>query len=213
VRQAGVLARLPEIVIRFFISILIHTMYRVKKSGLENIPHEGPAVLVCNHVTFVDALVICSASRRPIRFVMDHQIFKIPVLSFLFRTGRAIPIAPQKEDAALMERAFDDIAQALAHGDLLCIFPEGRLTRTGEMSPFRAGVERILQRSPVPVVPLALRGLWGSFFSRQGGAAMRRPFRRRWSRVELVGGNIVPAVEATAEVLQARVAAMRGDAQ
>jgi 1-acyl-sn-glycerol-3-phosphate acyltransferase len=201
---------IPEFTMRFLIWILVHTIYRVKDSGLENIPDEGPAVLVCNHVSFVDALIIGGTCRRPIRFVMDHHIFKLPILSFVFRTGRAIPIASKKEDPALMERAFDDIAQALAEGDLVCIFPEGRLTSDGEMSPFRPGVERILQRSPVPVVPLALRGLWGSFFSRKGGPAMRRPFRRLWSRVELIGGGLLPGAEATAAILQERVAAMRG---
>jgi 1-acyl-sn-glycerol-3-phosphate acyltransferase len=185
----------------------------MKESGLEHIPDEGPAVLVCNHVSFVDALLIGGACRRPVRFVIDHRIFKIPVLSFIFRTGRAIPIASQKEDAALMERAFDEVARALAEGDVVCIFPEGRLTSSGEMSPFRPGVERIIHRSPVPVVPLALRGLWGSFFSRQGGPAMRRPFRRFWSRVELIAGGAMPAERVTAGALQESVAALRGDAR
>jgi 1-acyl-sn-glycerol-3-phosphate acyltransferase len=202
---------IPEFLMRFLIWILVHTMYRVKESGLEHVPDEGPVVLVSNHVSFVDALLIGGVCRRPVRFVMDHRIFKIPVLSFVFRTGRAIPIAPQKEDAALMERAFDEVARALAEGDVVCIFPEGRLTNTGEMSAFRPGIERIVERSPVPVVPLALKGLWGSFFSRQGGPAMRRPFRRFWSRVELVAGSPVPAEQVTAGGLQATVAALRGE--
>jgi 1-acyl-sn-glycerol-3-phosphate acyltransferase len=203
---------IPEFLMRFLIWMLVHTMYRVKESGLENIPDEGPAVLVCNHVSFVDALLIGGACRRPVRFVMDHHIFKIPVLSFIFRTGRAIPIAPHKEDPALMERAFDEIAKALEERDVVCIFPEGRLTSTGDMGAFRPGVERILARSPVPVIPLALRGLWGSFFSRKGGPAMRHPFRRIWSRIELVAGAAVPPLEASAAVLQERVAALRGAA-
>ncbi len=179
---------IPEFLMRFLIWMLVHTMYRVKETGLAHVPDEGPAVLVSNHVSFVDALLIGGSCRRPVRFVMDHHIFKIPILSFIFRTGRAIPIAPQKEDAALMERAFDEVARALAEGDVICIFPEGKLTSSGEMSPFRPGVERIIARSPVPVVPMALRGLWGSFFSRKDGPAMRRPFRRFWSHVELVAG-------------------------
>ena len=202
---------IPEFLMRFLVWILIHTMYRLKETGLEKVPDEGPAVLVCNHVSFVDALVIAGGCRRPVRFVMDHHIFKVPILSFVFRTGRAIPIASQKEDASLMERAFEDIARALAEGDVVCIFPEGRLTSSGEMGQFRLGIERIIHTSPVPVVPLALRGLWGSFFSRQGGPAMRRPFRRFWSRVELVAGNPVAAEHVTASGLQEAVAALRGD--
>src|SRR5262249_7315455 len=146
----------------------------------------GAAVIVSNHVSFVDALVIAAASRRPIRFVMDHAIYEIPVLNFVFRTGKAIPIASKKEDPARLDRAYDEVAHALAEGELVCIFPEGRLTSDGDLSPFRPGIERIVARTPVPVVPMALRGLWGSFFSRYGGAAMRRPFRRIWSRIEVV---------------------------
>jgi hypothetical protein len=203
---------IPEFLMRFLIWLLVHTIYRVRKRGLEHLPGEGAAVLVCNHVSFVDALVIAAACRRPIRFVMDHSYFNLPVLNFVFRTGRAIPIAPRKEDPTLVEKAFDEVAGALEEGDLVCIFPEGRLTGDGEMGPFRPGIERIVARTPVPVVPLALRGLWGSFFSRKDGRAMHRPFRRFWSRIELVCGAPVPAAEATAAALHERVAALRGEA-
>jgi 1-acyl-sn-glycerol-3-phosphate acyltransferase len=202
---------IPEFLMRFLIWMLVHTVYRVRQRGLEQVPEDGPAVLVCNHVSFVDALVIAAACRRPIRFVMDHAIFRIPVLNFVFRTGRAIPIAPRKENAALMEAAFDEVERALLAGDLVCIFPEGQITRTGELNPFRPGIERVIQRSPVPVVPMALRGLWGSFFSRKDGPAMRRPFRRVWSRIELVAGAPLPPSEANAATLQARVLTLRGD--
>jgi hypothetical protein len=202
----------PEFLMRFIVWLLIHSVYRLEKSGLENIPEKGPAVLVCNHVSFVDALIIAAACRRPIRFVMDHRIFRIPVLSFVFRTGRAIPIAPARENPELLERAYDEIAHALEAGDLIGIFPEGRITDSGEMYPFRPGIRRIIERTPVPVVPLALRGLWGSFFSRMGGAAMTRPFRRGvLSKISLAAGEPLEPAAATPEGLQARVLAMRGD--
>ncbi len=202
---------IPEFLMRFLIWMLVHTVYRLRQRGLEHVPAEGAAVLVCNHVSFVDPLVIAAACRRPIRFVMDHSIFRIPVLNFVFRTGYAIPIAPRKENPALMEAAFDEVERALAAGDLVCIFPEGQITRTGDLNPFRPGVERIVERSPVPVVPMALRGLWGSFFSRKDGPAMRRPFRRVWSRIELVAGAAVSPADANAGALQACVLALRGD--
>jgi 1-acyl-sn-glycerol-3-phosphate acyltransferase len=202
---------IPEFLMRFLIWLLVHTVYRVRQRGLEHVPGEGPAVLVCNHVSFVDALVIAAACHRPIRFVMDHNIFRVPVLNFIFRTGRAIPIAPRKENAALMEAAFDEVERALVAGDLVCIFPEGQITRTGDLNPFRPGIERVIARSPVPVVPMALRGLWGSFFSRKDGHAMRRPFRRIWSRIELVVGAALPPSEATVAALQTRVLTLRGD--
>ncbi len=111
----------------------------------------------------------------------------------------------------MMERAFDEVAKALAEGDLVCIFPEGKITKDGEMNVFRPGIERILARSPVPVVPVALRGLWGSFFSRKGGAAMRRPFRRFWSHVGVVVGDAIAPGDATAAVLEAKVKELRGE--
>jgi len=202
----------PEFLMRFIVWLLIHSVYRLEKSGLENIPESGPAVLVCNHVSFVDALIIAAACSRPARFVMDHSIFRIPVLNFVFRTGRAIPIAPARDNPDLLEKAYDEIARALEAGDIVCIFPEGRITDTGEIYPFRGGVKRIIDRTPVPVVPLALRGLWGSFFSRMGGAAMTRPFRRGvLSKIGMVAGAAVPPQQVTPEGLQEQVLALRGD--
>ena len=202
----------PEFLMRFLIWLLMHTVYRLEKRGLENIPDEGAALIVCNHVSFVDALIIVAASRRPIRFVMDHQIFRMPVLSFIFRTGRMIPIAPRKENPLLLERAYEEIDAALRAGDLVGIFPEGRITDNGDLYPFKPGVTRILARTPVPVVPLALRGLWGSFFSRIDGRAMSRPARLRpWRKVALVGGDVVAPAQATPEFLQQTVHALRGD--
>ena len=202
----------PEFLLRFIIWILIHSVYRLRVQELDQVPDEGPAVVVCNHVSFVDALVIMAACRRPIRFVMDHQIFRWPVLNFVFRTSKAIPIASAKEDPAMMERAFDEVARALDAGDLVGIFPEGKITADGTINPFRPGITRILARNPVPVVPMALRGLWGSFFSRKHGPAMTKPFRRGvFSRIELVMGAAVPAAQALPERLQLDVAALRGD--
>ena len=202
----------PEFLLRFIVWMLIHVLYRLRAKGLEAVPTEGPAVVVCNHVSFVDALVIMAACKRPIRFVMDHTIFGWPVLNFVFRTSKAIPIAPAKENPAMMEGAFDEVAAALSAGDLVGIFPEGKITADGDINPFRPGITRILERNPVPVVPMALRGLWGSFFSRKDGPAMSRPFRRGlFSKIELVGGAAVLATEVTPKRLQAEVTALRGE--
>jgi 1-acyl-sn-glycerol-3-phosphate acyltransferase len=202
----------PEFLMRFIVWMLIHTVYRLDAKDLDRIPDDGPAVIVCNHVSFVDALVITAACRRPIRFVMDHRIFRTPLLSFVFRTNRCIPIASAKEDPALLERAYEQIAHALEAGDLVGIFPEGRITDTGELYPFKSGITRIVARTPVPVVPLALRGLWGSFFSRKDGPAMSRPLRRGlFSRIELVAGERVAPDAATPGALQAIVAGLRGE--
>jgi hypothetical protein len=202
----------PEFLMRFLCWMLIHTVYRLRKTGLDNIPETGAAIITCNHVSFVDALVIAAASPRPIRFVMDHNIFKIPLLSFVFRTGKAIPIASAKEDVAMRDRAFETAAQALKDGDLVGIFPEGRITDTGELYPFRPGVMEILKRQPAPVVPMALCGLWGSFFSRKGGAAMTRPFRRgAFARIELKVAPEWAPQAVTPEGLQIATQELRGD--
>jgi 1-acyl-sn-glycerol-3-phosphate acyltransferase len=208
-----IFVRIPEFLMRLIVWALIHSLYRVEKQDLQNIPASGAAVLVCNHVSFVDALIVAAVSPRPVRFVMDHRIFATPLLSFVFKVGRAIPIAPARDDRALMEAAFDEVARALRAGDLVCIFPEGRLTADGEMNAFRAGIERIVTTTPVPVVPLALRGLWGSYFSRAGGAAMRGLPRRIGARVSIVSGLPVPPEAASAASLQQQVLALRGDAR
>jgi 1-acyl-sn-glycerol-3-phosphate acyltransferase len=203
----------PEFLLRFIVWLLIHSIYRLEKRGIDQVPAEGPALIVCNHVSFVDALVIAAACPRPIRFVMDHRIFRWPILSFVFRHGRAIPIAPAKEDPALKERAIAEAAAALDAGELVAIFPEGHISPDGNIAPFRSGMGEILQRakSGVPVVPMALQGLWGSYFSRIEGRAMSRPFRRGlFSRIGLEVGPPVAAGAATPEAMQQQVAALRG---
>ena len=203
---------IPEFAMRLLIWLLVHTMYRVDKTGLDRIPDEGPAILVCNHVSFVDALVLAGCIRRPLRFVIDYRIFQLPLLSFIFKTANTIPIAPAKENKEMMESAFEQISDALRNGELVCIFPEGKITDDGELSVFKPGVMKALARDPVPVIPLALRGLWGSFFSRAHGSAMSRLFPRGMlSRLELVAGGAIEADTVTPELLQQKVEQLRGE--
>jgi hypothetical protein len=206
-------ALVPEFLMRFLAWILIHSLYRVREQGLDNIPDEGPCVLVCNHVSYVDAVVIAACVRRPVRFVMDHEIFRIPVLSFIFRAMRAIPIAPARVDPALKERAIGEARAALAAGEVVGIFPEGRLTTDGELNTFRPGIQQIVSVVPAPVVPMALRGLWGSLFSHAyQGRALRR-LRSAFSPIAFVVAPPIAAAAATPEVLQAIVLELRGAAR
>lgn len=154
-----------------------------------------------------------AASPRPIRFVMDHRIFAVPVLGRLFRLSGAIPIAPQREDPGVYRAAFSAADAVLADGGLLGLFPEGAITRDGELQPFRGGIMKILGGRPVPVVPVGLQNLWGSYFSRvESGRAMVRPFRRGlWNRVELVVGPPVAAAALTPDGLRDRVRALTAD--
>ncbi|HTU62730.1 MAG TPA: 1-acyl-sn-glycerol-3-phosphate acyltransferase, partial [Polyangiales bacterium] len=204
---------LPEFLLRFLAWLLGRTMYRVKVIGHEQIPTTGPVVVVCNHVAFNDPLVVAGALRRPARFVMDHQIAKTPLLSILFKQGKTIPIAPAHENPELMERAFAKIAEELREGELVCIYPEGKITKTGEMNPFKSGIDRILQESPVPVVPMAVYGLWGSMFSRQGGPAMRKLPKRFRARITIkIGAPIAPDV-ASAHLLEEKVRTLLSEAE
>jgi 1-acyl-sn-glycerol-3-phosphate acyltransferase len=202
----------PEYLLRFVAWVLSRCVYRFRVQGDEHIPVTGAAILVCNHVSFVDAVLLMAASPRPIRFIMDHHIFKVPVLGWLFRLAKAIPVAPRAQDPAAYEAAFDAAARVLAEGDLLCIFPEGGITRDGTLQEFKGGIMKILERTAqqgtaVQVVPMALTNLWGSFFSRvEQGGAMVRPFRRGlFSRVGLNVGAPLPTSDLQPESMRDRV--------
>ena len=202
----------PEFTMRLLIWLVAHTLYRIDRTDLDKIPDEGGAILVCNHVSFVDALVLAGCIRRPIRFVMYYRIFQLPILSFIFKTANTIPIAGAKEDKEMMDNAFGQISEALREGQLVCIFPEGKITDDGEINTFKSGVMWALERDRVPVIPLALRGLWGSFFSRAHGNAMSRLFPRGMlSRLELVAGDPIEADAVTPELLQQNVLQLRGE--
>ena len=207
----------PEYLLRFVAWGMTHFVYRFQVRGAAQIPSEGAAILVSNHVSFVDAILLMTASPRPIRFVMDARIFQTPVLGWLFKLAKAISIAPYKEDAATYEAAFAQAAQVLREGDLLAIFPEGAITRDGQLQRFKPGIMKILEQArsegvEVPVIPMALGNLWGSYFSRievRGGqhVAMVKPLRRGWlNRVSLQVGTAVPGAQVTPEVLHERVA-------
>ncbi|MBP9906563.1 MAG: MFS transporter [Rhodoferax sp.] len=203
----------PEYLLRFVAWVLSRLVYRFRIQGDAYLPTTGAAVLVCNHVSFVDAVLLMAASPRPICFIMDHRIFQVPVLGWLFRLAKAIPIAPRGEDPRTYETAFDAAAAVLKDGELLCIFPEGGLTRDGTLQEFKGGIMKILERTQamgldVPVIPMALTHLWGSFFSRiEQGGAMVRPFRRGvFSRVGLEVGAPVIGSAVTPQLLRTRVA-------
>jgi len=202
----------PEFVMRFITWVLVNTLYRVRVDGMQHIPEQGAVLLVCNHVSFIDPLLLMANLRRPVRFVMYYRIYNIPLLRFVFRTARAIPIAGRKEDPVLLQQAYDAIDAALAAGEVVCIFPEGGLTLDGMIAPFRPGVEKILARRPVPVVPIVLRGLWGSMWSRRDSMLHRARLPRRFrARVELVVDTPEAAERASAAALETRIRELRGE--
>jgi len=198
----------PEFTMRFIVWLIGHSMYRVRHQGFENIPQEGGTLMVCNHVSFVDSVILGGALRRHTRFVMYWKLYNLPVLNFIARVAGCIPIAGRSEDMAVYEAAFKKIDEYLKNGELVCIFPEGRLTTDGELNSFQNGVTRILNENPVPVVPVALQGLWGSYFSRD---PKRGFFRRVLSPVNIVVGKPIVPEAATPRALHAAVAELRGD--
>lgn len=202
---------LPEFLMRFLAWIVISVIYRLRPSGLDNIPVKGPAIVVCNHVSYVDPIILAGSVRRPMRFVMWYKIFQIPFLNFIFRTMKAIPIAGAREDKEIMDEAFELVDSELAAGHLVCIFPEGAITRDGEIARFRPGIEKILKRRPVPVVPASLGRLWGSWFSRRQDGGLRLIPGRLFARVTVRFGESVPASEVTAARLELLVRTLRGD--
>jgi 1-acyl-sn-glycerol-3-phosphate acyltransferase len=210
----------PEYFLRFIAWVLSRFVYRFKVTGDHHIPVEGAAILTCNHVSFIDAVLLMAASPRPIRFVMDYRIFQVPVLGWMFKLAKAIPIAPKSEDPAAYERAFADARKVLQEGDLLAIFPEGGITKDGELQEFKGGIMKILEGAKAtgiepPVIPMALTNLWGSFFSRvEKGSAMVRPFRRGlFSRVGLNVGIPIHSSEISPALLFNRIKALHGEGE
>jgi 1-acyl-sn-glycerol-3-phosphate acyltransferase len=200
----------PEFLMRFLVWMLIHTIYRVHVTGMDNIPDEGPVIVASNHVSFADPLILGGMIRRPVNFVMYYKIYKIPVLNFIFRTGKAIPIAGRTEDPEILENAYRRMHTVLEIGDVLGIFPEGKITSDGEINEFKPGIDKVIAQQPVPVVPIALCKLWGSLFSRRDPLHKRRPYKL-WSRIELRIGKAIPPEEVSAQRLQQEVQKLRGE--
>ena len=202
---------LPEFLMRFLAWLVINIVYRIRPSGLENIPKEGAAIVVSNHVSFMDPIILGGSVARPMRFVMYFKIFQMPFLSFIFRNAKAIPIASRQEDEELMEAAFEQVDAELAAGHVVCIFPEGGLTDDGNIQKFKPGIEKIIARRAVPVIPVALGRLWGSWFSRRRGGGLRKIPGRLFARVPVIVGKAVPPADATAENLELLVRTLRGE--
>jgi len=199
----------PEFLMRFLIWMLMHTAYKVNNVGLDNIPEKGAAILACNHVSFVDALLVGGSCRRPVRFVMYYKIYQLPIMNFIFRTAGAIPIASRRENEAMYLAAFEKMHEVIRNDEILCIFPEGQITHDGEMNEFKPGIMRVIEKTPAPVIPIALQGLWGSLFSRKDGPAIKKMPKRLFAKIGLIVGEPIPATHVTLGGLQNSVEKLR----
>ncbi len=164
---AVILYLLPDYFVRFVLWLLTHSIYRIKIIGAENLPVRGPALLVSNHVSFVDALMIGGATPRFVRFMLHRDYYELRWLNWFFRLMRSIPVSANNRR---------DIVQSLKHarneldkGHIVCIFAEGAITRVGHLLPFKRGFEKIVEGTNVPIIPVHLDQLWGSVFSFKGG--------------------------------------------
>lgn len=149
---------------RFCCKLLIKAFYDIEYIGFEKIPKNSPALIIANHVSYIDGLMLQIGVNRPIRYMIDKRIYNLPIVHYFMKINRAIPILPKKE---AVEKALDKISVGLENGDLICIFPEGRITYTGNLGRFKPGIEWIIERDPVPIYPIAISGLWGSMYSRK----------------------------------------------
>jgi len=208
---AFIYSLVPEFLLRFLAWIIARVLYRVRIEGLEHVPTKGAAIVVCNHVSFADALVLSAGIPRPMRFVMESSIFRLPIAGMVFRGMKAIPVASAREDRTVREAAFDAIREALGEGALVCIFPEGRLTGDGEIGEFKPGLLRVLANRPVPVIPAGLSGLWNSSFSRRRQGLSRWVPRALWSRIDLRIGPAIEASLVSLDELRTQVGLLRGD--
>ncbi|MDT8449695.1 MAG: MFS transporter [Wenzhouxiangellaceae bacterium] len=203
---AYIFLRAPAFALRFLMWVVSRLIYRVRVAGrgAARIPFSGPGLILCNHLSYMDPIVVGGTVQRPIRFVMTHEIYNLRGLKWLFRLAGAIPVAPRKVDPECYRQAFESVDAALARGELVGIFPEGRLSPDGEVQPFRSGISEILARRPVPVIPMVLEGLWGGAFSRAPGRWRRRE-RGFFSRVQLKVLEAVPPGQADRDKLEALI--------
>lgn len=195
----------PEFITRLVIWLFVNTIYRLRVKGTDNLPDKGGVIYACNHVSYVDVLIMTAVSRRPIRFFMHHTLFETPILSTISKLAKAIPVASAKENPEVKEQAFEQAKQALADGDIIGIFPEGSITRDGELGEFKRGVENLAQSAQARVVPMAINGLWGSFFSREQGTAMTGWPKKLWAKIKLNIGDPIEPEQASADYVRQQV--------
>ncbi|HEV3449356.1 MAG TPA: AMP-binding protein [Gemmataceae bacterium] len=194
--------RRPEVLARVLLWLPARLLYRARVFGRENIPAEGAALLVCNHVSFIDAFLVFLAQRRVVRFLAWAPYTRVPGLRWLMKLARVIPIDGQGGPRAIVQ-ALRAASAALANGEIVCIFAEGGITRTGFLLPFNRGFEQIVKRSPAPIIPVCLDHVWGSIFSHQGGKFLWKWPQKIPYPVSIAFGKPMPADSSPVQVRQA----------
>jgi len=196
------LAVLPRWLLRSFLWVLTHTVYRLRVEGRENIPASGGALFVCNHLSFIDGMLLTAATHRRVRFVMYKGIYDHPVVNPWARMTGAISISSELRPRDMIH-SLREASQAIRNGEVVCIFAEGQITRIGHMLPFRRGFERVIKGSDAPIVPVHLDGVWGSIFSFDRGRFLWKIPRQIPYDVGISFGKPMPPDSSAFEVRQA----------
>lgn len=199
----------PRPCLRILVFMGMRLCYKLRIRGRENIPEEGAAVVVCNHVSYTDALILAAASPRPLRFVMHAPIYELPMVHQLCRVAGAIPVSNARNTPSAMRRTFRQIKKALDAGEMVMIFPEGQLTRNGEIGSFQRGIERIIEETPVPVIPAALSGLWGGWGTHKDTPPFSGLPKKIHTRVRMIFGEPILPERVTRELLHQRVTLLK----
>lgn len=186
-----------------FAWLVTRLFYPLRVRGRENLPRRGGVLFVSNHVSFADWLLLTAAARRPVRFLISRTFYVSPWVGPFVRLAHVVPIPPGFQPHGIA-RALQQCGDALRNGDVLCVFAEGGITRTGRLRPFQRGFERIVANTEAPIVPVALAGVWGSIFSFAGGKFFWK-WPRRLRRAVIVNfGRPLPPT-ATADEVHAAV--------
>ena len=184
--------------------------YRVKIINPEKRPSKGPFILVSNHVSFVDWMFISASLRKPVRFIMSYKYLKNPIIKLLLTEAKVIPISNSFDKPDVLLKSFKQIEKELQDNQILCMFPEGKFTTNGKLKNFKTGIEKISKNNQVDVIPVALKGMWGSYWSvKHGDTFFKKPKRIR-AQVEVIYGDRVSYEIITAELLQEKVQALLG---
>ena len=190
---------LPDSLLRLILWIATHTLYRLDVEGRENVPARGGSLLTPNHVSMADAVFLIASLDRPIRFLMFKGSYDHPAVKPFAKILGVIPIASDQGPREMIH-ALRRATEALKNGEIVCIFPEGQMTRIGQMLPFRRGMERIIKGVDVPIIPVNLDGVWGSIFSFSGGRFLWKFPRRIPYPVRVTFGKPLPPTSTSQEV-------------
>lgn len=201
----------PNYFLRLVSWILVHSVYRIKTKNMDRIPAEGPALIVCNHAGFVDPAIMLPAIPRPARFVMFGDFYNWPIVKYIFKGLKSIPIMPKRLNPEVFTQAFDKIEEELEAGNLVVVFPEGGITLDGEVRKFQPGIEQIIKRTPVPVIPVGIHGVWGTWSSRHKGSAFTGIPKAFMKQITVSCGEPVPAEEMDRFMIREKVLALIAD--